>query len=145
VRGYYEAREWRRDQPDDFAVLAYDALMVGYHTGRAVVPSALLPAEGWEEFCPNLYVHHQVRYLLWSDFYPADRAKAVLSTPEPLYVFGHLDLSGRKQEFLLDAEPVKVVRWETRYAAPGWLRPWRRLLREPAIAIVYRFKYVPPE
>jgi len=134
VKGYAEAVEWVGENAGDFSVLAYDAFMAGYHGGKAVIPSGWLSGPGWEEALVRLYAERNLRYVIWSDLYPSDRAKGALGSGERIRI-GSPGPGGAETVTLV---PVFKRYWIYRYPRSGWYVPWRRIYEAERKAIVYR-------
>lgn len=140
--GYYRALEWVGEQPGRFSVIAYEALMAGYHLERPVIPSGSIPADNWMDYVPRLYAEQGARYLVWCDFYPGDRAKAELASGEPLYCRGRIKTPRGDMDVTIELAPVKTVRWLHEYPRTGWVRPWRSEVQRDASALVYKLELI---
>jgi hypothetical protein len=139
--GYLKAIEHVAQKPDDFSVMAYDAFMAGYHDPRhRVIPSALLPADSWGHAIPGFFIEKKLRYIIWSDLYPADREKAELSEFEELVMPGEAKIDGKTKQIKILLVPEKRIFWIYERPARGWLRPWRVELSREAKAHIFRLE-----
>lgn len=145
AEGYVRAVRVISTEPGEFAVMAYDAFLVGYHDNRhTVIPSAVIPDSGLEERISDLYFEQGLRYVLWSDLYPADREKPRLSNPEP-FVIDRGTPHGPGKGKMLEAFPTRVFQWTYSYPdRRSWFWPWRRMVRMQRKAIIWEIRPAEP-
>ena len=142
--GYLKAIREVAAKPEDFSVLAYDAFMVGYYDPRhPVIPSGMLPDTNWMETIPPLYLEQGLRYIIWSDLYPSDRAQTELSPGRELLLQGKITQNDERRTFNLRLVPERQYIWLYEYPQRGWLRPWRAEVSEERKAIIYRLELMP--
>ncbi len=143
TRGYVQAVEYVNNKPGSFTVMAYDAFLAAHHGPRhPVIPAGMLGGRGWMQALPGLYLERGLRYIVWSDLYPSDRAKHELADLSPLTVSEQARVKGAPRKVRLKLVPEKVFDWELKRKYRKWWLPWRRMVSRPRTAAVYRLELV---
>ncbi len=140
--GYVEAAEYVDRVSRGNAVLAYDYFLLQFHAPQTdVYPSGTLQSSQWETHLPRLYVHEDLRYILWSELYPLDKKKDELGGGS-FMVRGEVDTQGVKQNVVLWVMKEKQFRWKCYYPGPDRTALFRDTEWKELRAIVYKLKRI---
>lgn len=139
TQGYAQAILYLKEKPANFSIMAYEAFMAGYHDGRhPVIPSGTVDSAGLMEQLPGLFAQQGLRYVIWSDLYPSDRAKPEFSLAKSFVLKEKVMIRGEARQIEIQVIPEKLIYWTWKYGINAWYLPWREEVELERRAIIFR-------
>jgi len=142
TQGYLKAINYVAKKDVRMSVGAYEVFMVTVHDGkRPVVPTGAYSRPQWHHSVVDLYVNEGLRYVIWSDLYPADRDKGKYGMGAAFSIDGEVMTNQGRKKITIHLYPEKKFYWNYDYPEKSYFQLWRKSRKSQVEAIVYSLEY----